>query len=353
MNINHLLHRKGYTAADDTWEPLENVAFTGHVDRYVRKDRALQFQNRSRGRNTPGTALIEYDDGEKEWVDLTQEKFLVDIGSNPPEDTDRIEVGEIDWTLIHIGANIKLLWEYADIYFPAEILDWEPLNSTNKKLERKPSLIGSTEFRGKTMCIPNQENKDEDNLKHENADNVSAGSPPLPPKPLLGHEVERTEESLKKVVSDETSGDMLDDSDVLSLESKSSVETKEVEVTSVQSPKSSAARAAAATSTKKNACFNTSKQDNPSLCNDTAALATDIDEFFLNSDDEDTEEIEITSVQSPKSSAAVALAATSTKNNACFNTSKRGKPALTAALATNIDEFFLNSDDEGDGEYEH
>ena len=315
---NNLLHRKGFTAADDTWEPLENVAFTGHVDRYVRKERALKFQSRSRGRNTPGTALIEYDDGEKEWVDLTQEKFLMDSGSNPSEYTDEVEGREIDWTLIHIGANIKLFWEYANIYFPAEILDWEPLHSTGKKIERGPSLIGSTKFRGKTMCIPNQENEDEDNTNNEN---------PRPSLKLVPEcEVESTEETVTKVVSDEMCGDnMLDDTDVLSVESKSSVETEEIEIISIQPPKSSAAAAAP---TRKHTCFKPPRQDSV-----------------------EPEEIEITSVQPPQF--LVAAAAAPTKKNACFNTLKQDKPALsndTAALATNIDDFFLNSDDEEDGE---
>ena len=49
--------------------PLQ-VASTGHVDRYERLQRQRSLKN-----GTPGVAVIEYEDGEREMVDMKIEKF--------------------------------------------------------------------------------------------------------------------------------------------------------------------------------------------------------------------------------------------------------------------------------------
>eukprot|EP00986_Skeletonema_menzelii_P011638 scaffold6071_cov146-Skeletonema_menzelii.AAC.7 len=108
---------EGYTPADDTWEPLENVSATGHVDRYERKQRALTLST-----YTPGVAVIEYDDGERQTIDLLQEKFRswMEISDNERDD-DNYDV--ISWTPIVEGNDIKksnvkrhgsLVWDMAD-----------------------------------------------------------------------------------------------------------------------------------------------------------------------------------------------------------------------------------------------
>ena len=59
---------RGHGPGDDTWEPLEHVAATGHVDRYERRQLGLR-------RGDPGAAVIEYEDGERETVDLRRETW--------------------------------------------------------------------------------------------------------------------------------------------------------------------------------------------------------------------------------------------------------------------------------------
>lgn len=53
-----------FSAAEDTWEPIENVAETERFDRFVQGQQARKLGDE------PGAALIEYDDGETVRVDL-------------------------------------------------------------------------------------------------------------------------------------------------------------------------------------------------------------------------------------------------------------------------------------------
>ena len=95
---------EGYTPNDDTWEPWDHVASTGHVDRYERKQRELTLST-----YTPGVAVIEYDDGERQTIDLLQEKFRSWMdGSDDERDDDSLN-GDDDvnnFDLIHGGAMI-------------------------------------------------------------------------------------------------------------------------------------------------------------------------------------------------------------------------------------------------------
>eukprot|EP00956_Cyclotella_meneghiniana_P009542 scaffold13177_cov70-Cyclotella_meneghiniana.AAC.1 len=131
---------KGWTAEDDTWEPLENVASTGHVDRYVRTQRA-------RGLNlkTPGVAMIEYDDGERQLVDLKCEKFRASMEGNDSDRDDDSFDGDPDvnnFSLIKVDAVIELLWPYVNIYFEARVVNWCPLEelSTKKSSNEKEDV---------------------------------------------------------------------------------------------------------------------------------------------------------------------------------------------------------------------
>lgn len=111
---------KGWSPADDTWEPIENVASTGHADRYVREVRARGLNSK-----TPGVAMIEYDDGERQLVDLRAEKFRA-----PTDDDDSVRDDAVvnDFSLIKKGGVIELLWPFVDIYFEARIVNWCPLS---------------------------------------------------------------------------------------------------------------------------------------------------------------------------------------------------------------------------------
>ena len=130
---------EGYTPADDTWEPLENVSATGHVDRYERKQRALTLST-----YTPGVAVIEYDDGERQTIDLLQEKFRswMEISDNERDD-DNYDVNNFD--LIYGGAMIELLWPHAEIYFSCKVISWTPIVEGNdikkSNVKRHGSLV--------------------------------------------------------------------------------------------------------------------------------------------------------------------------------------------------------------------
>lgn len=125
---------KGYTAADDTWEPTENVSSTGHVDRYER----LQWQKTLKA-GTPGVALIEYEDGERELVDLKVEKFRGHRDVSDDERDDDSVDGDDDvnnFDLVIKGKWIEILWRRANMYFSCKIISYTPIKSKKKSKKR-------------------------------------------------------------------------------------------------------------------------------------------------------------------------------------------------------------------------
>jgi len=120
---------KGYSAGEDTWEPSENLASTGHIDRFERQQR-----QRTLSEGTAGVAVIEYEDGEREMVDMQMEKFR---GYSPDSDQrDSSECGDEyvnDFDLLGISEWIEILWKHTKMYFPCQIIHWTPLRSTKSR----------------------------------------------------------------------------------------------------------------------------------------------------------------------------------------------------------------------------
>ena len=111
-----------------------------HVDRYLRLKRQETLNIK-----TPGVAIIEYEDGETEMVNIQVETFR-----NYQEDDDEDDQGDNDsgtsnnrqvnnFDLITKGEMIEILWPLADIYFPCKIITYTKLmkGDSSKKRSRK------------------------------------------------------------------------------------------------------------------------------------------------------------------------------------------------------------------------
>ena len=155
---------EGYSPSDDTWEPLEHVAGTGFVDRYKRSQR-----ERALSTYTPGVAVIEYDDGERQTIDLRREKFRqwMDV-SDDDRDDDSVN-GDDDvnnFGLIQNGAMIELLWPYAQIYFSCKVISWTPLPEGNGKKSSKKRLRANENV--------NSDGEDEQDSSSHSVDEISS-----------------------------------------------------------------------------------------------------------------------------------------------------------------------------------
>lgn len=132
---------KGYTASDDTWEPSINVASTGHVDRFERQERQKMLKP-----TNFGVAVIEYEDGEREMVDLKMEKFRGYQDSSDDDndrDDDTVEGDEDvnNFGLVVKGSWVEILWPHTSIYFPCKIMSWTPLEVKKSKRKRRKRVL--------------------------------------------------------------------------------------------------------------------------------------------------------------------------------------------------------------------
>ena len=117
-----------------------------HVDRYER----LQCQQTLKA-GTPGVALIEYEDGERELVDLNVEKFRGhrDDERDDERDDDTVD-GDDDvnnFNLVVEGEWIEILWPTAYIYFSCKIISYTPIKSkkkTKKRARKKGEVVEDT-----------------------------------------------------------------------------------------------------------------------------------------------------------------------------------------------------------------
>jgi hypothetical protein len=135
--VNHRIDKKtgittyrtrwlNYTPKDDTWEPACNIASTGHVDRYIRS-----IQSKTLSQHMSHVALIEYDDGETELVNMSKEIFRPYNEDHDDDDMLYTGGGQIDddndnndYGLLVVGSKIEILWKYAKMYFPCKILSY-------------------------------------------------------------------------------------------------------------------------------------------------------------------------------------------------------------------------------------
>ena len=119
-----------YTPKDDTWEPLSNIDSTGHVDRYIRSQ-----QSKTLHKDSVNVAVIEYDDGETELVNMTNEKYRPYNEEHDDDDMLYMDVDdsyENDTNLLIVGEKIEILWKYVKMYFPCKIISYvtPPSDST-------------------------------------------------------------------------------------------------------------------------------------------------------------------------------------------------------------------------------
>ncbi len=110
-----------------------------HSDRY---ERLLRQKSLTKG--SDGVAVIEYEDGEREMVDLKMETFRScrDSDDEGDKDDDTVHVdGDINnFSLVVQGEWIDILWKHAGLYFPCKIISWTPIpakKSLPKEISKK------------------------------------------------------------------------------------------------------------------------------------------------------------------------------------------------------------------------
>jgi hypothetical protein len=85
-----------------------------------------------------GVAVIEYEDGERDMVDMKIEKFC-SFSDEDDRDDDTVDGdGDVnDFSLIVPGNWIEILWKHANIYFSCKIISWTPLRAKKSRLNEK------------------------------------------------------------------------------------------------------------------------------------------------------------------------------------------------------------------------
>ena len=141
--ITYRVRWKGYGPKYDTWEPLANVASTGHVDRFVRRQRAKNLR-----RDTPGVAVIEYDDGEQELVDMRRETFREcnetdGFGDESDDECIVLEGFSRDFSIVSVGKSIELKWPHSGLGFKCKIISWVPIGQEIRAKENDAWYINS------------------------------------------------------------------------------------------------------------------------------------------------------------------------------------------------------------------
>ena len=94
-------------------------------------------------------AVIEYDDGETELVNMTNEKYRPYNEEHDDDDMLYMDVDdryESDTSLLIVGEKIEILWKYAKMYFPCKIISYvpPPSDSTVPAIPPQPPLAERT-----------------------------------------------------------------------------------------------------------------------------------------------------------------------------------------------------------------
>ena len=168
--------------------PLQ-VASTGHVDRYERLQRQRTLKN-----GTPGVAVIEYEDGEREMVDMKIEKFRSyqdEVSDNErDDDTENGDEDVNNFNLLAVGEWVEILWPYTQLYFPCKIISWTPIPTVKcgKKRARRGDSEDVEVLAVETKSIPRKKQKETlkqpptKKAKIGNDNNTTATSVPAPTK---------------------------------------------------------------------------------------------------------------------------------------------------------------------------
>ena len=104
-----------------------------HVDKYLRLKRQKTLNTK-----TPGVAIIEYEDGETEMVNLQIETFRNYQEDDDSDTNNNRQVNNFD--LIIKDGMIEILWPLADIYFPCKIISYTKLLKGDSKKRRRKTV---------------------------------------------------------------------------------------------------------------------------------------------------------------------------------------------------------------------
>ena len=166
--VTYRVRWKGYGPNDDTWEPLANVASTGQVDRFIRRERAKNLR-----RDTPGVAVIQYEDGEQEVVDMRREKFREYDSESSDSDSDDESVVEVygrDFNIIKEGKSIELMWPHADLGFECKVLSWVPVDEGARAKEAEDTIQPRKEKHTREPVSSKSTSKDSTKKKSKHAE---------------------------------------------------------------------------------------------------------------------------------------------------------------------------------------
>ncbi|KAL7458868.1 hypothetical protein ACHAWC_010527 [Mediolabrus comicus] len=163
----------GYESKDDTWEPLENIAGTGHVDKYERS-----LRERTLSRNTPGVAVVRYDggtfDGEQQTIDLRREKFREwrddDMNDRKDNDVNNFEV-------VSNGGKLDLFWSFAGMYVDCTVISFTPLRADNPDTIPSEKKKSTKKTRQQPPLLPLKHHRDDSQLAEEGRASNSLPSP--------------------------------------------------------------------------------------------------------------------------------------------------------------------------------